>query len=207
MFNTNHYLNNNETLRSIFKRRSIRTFTDQIVSEEDISIILSAANQAPSAHNQQSWQFVVLRGNKKGELVNLITANAPKFPRPAAALLRMAARSIASAPIVIAVLNTGELIRRGPELFEVEKEIAFDFFRIMEIQSSAAAVENMVLAATSIGLSSVWLGILIMIQKEVLTFLGNPGGEFMAVIPVGYASKASAGPKKRSLDVAVKYLQ
>jgi len=196
----------NETLQSIADRHSIRMFTDENVNEDDILTILNSANQAPSAHNQQSWRFLVIQGNKKSELVNLITINASRFPRPTSALLRMAARSIASAPLVIAVINTGELMQRGPELFEVDKNVARDFFRIMEIQSSAAAVENMLIAATSIGLSSVWLGILIMIQEEVLKFLGNPGGEFMAVVPVGYASKTSPGPKKRSLDVTVKYL-
>ena len=59
---------------------------------------------------------------------------------------------------MIAVANTGDLIRHGTELFKVEKETAHDFFRTMEIQSSAAAVENMLLAATSLGLGTVWLG-------------------------------------------------
>jgi len=195
----------NETLHSIYKRHSIRMFTDQNVVDDDILTILNAANQAPSAHNQQSWRFIVLRDNKKSELVNLVVSNSVNFPRPTSVLLRMAARSIASAPIVIAVMNTGELIQRGPDLFDIEKESARDFFRIMEIQSSAAAVENMLIAATSIGLASVWLGILIIIQEEVLNFLGNPSGEFMAVVPVGYAVKSSSGPKKRSLDVVVKY--
>jgi nitroreductase len=195
----------NETLHSIYKRHSIRMFTDQNVVDDDILTILNAANQAPSAHNQQSWRFIVLRDNKKSELVNLVVSNSVNFPRPTSVLLRMAARSIASAPIVIAVMNTGELIQRGPDLFDIEKESARDFFRIMEIQSSAAAVENMLIAATSIGLASVWLGILIIVQEEVLNFLGNPSGEFMAVVPVGYAVKSSSGPKKRSLDVVVKY--
>ncbi|HUI92562.1 MAG TPA: nitroreductase family protein [Chitinivibrionales bacterium] len=197
----------NETFKSIFNRHSIRSFTDKSVSQSDITSILDAANQAPSAHNQQSWRFVIIRGTKKTELVNLVTENSARFPRPTSALLRMAARSIASAPVVIAVMNTGELIRRGPELFEVDSDPVRDFFRIMEIQSSAAAVENMLIAATSLGLASVWLGILIMIQKEVLSFLEFPAGEFMAVVPVGYAQKSSAGPKKKSLDAAVKYLQ
>ncbi len=195
----------NETLHSIYKRHSIRMFTDQNVDDDDILTILNAANQAPSAHNQQSWRFIVLRDHKKSELVNLVVSSSVNFPRPTSVLLRMAARSITSAPIVIAVMNTGELIKRGPDLFDIEKESARDFFKIMEIQSSAAAVENMLIAATSIGLASVWLGILIIVQKEVLNFLGNPSGEFMAVVPVGYAVKSSPGPKKRSLDVVVKY--
>ena len=86
---------------------------------------------------------------------------------------------------MIAVANTGDLIRHGTDLFKVEKEAARDFFRTMEIQSSAAAVENLLLAATSLGLGTVWLGVLYLIKVEVLRFLGEPEGEFMAVVPVG----------------------
>ena len=200
------FLVRNNTLWSIKNRRSIRMFTDKPVSEGDLKTILHAANQAPSAHNQQSWRFVVLRGAKKDELANLVNAKAADFTRPSTALLRMASRSIASAPVVIAVANTGELISRGTELFKVDKNIASDFFRIMEIQSSAAAVQNLLIAATSIGLATVWLGVLALIKKEVLRFIGEPEGEFMAVIPVGYAAKTSSGPMKQPLDMVVKYL-
>ena len=78
----------------------------------------------------------------------------------------MAARSIAGAPAVIAIANTGDLIRHGTQLFKVEKEMAHDFFRTMEIQSSAAAVQNLLLAATSLGLATVWLGILYPVRNN-----------------------------------------
>lgn len=194
----------NETLRSIRDRHSVRQFTEQQVSEEDLSTILDAANRAPSAHNQQSWRFIVLRHEKKHGLAELVSQRAGDFPRPSSILLRMAARSILGAPIVVAVANTGELIRRGDELFQVDKEAARDFFRTMEIQSSAAAVENLLVAATSLGLASVWLGILFLIKDEVLEFLGEPQGEFMAVVPVGYATKKTEGPKKRPLETIVR---
>ena len=194
------------TLRSIQDRRSVRHFTDQPVTEEDLAALLDAANSAPSAHNQQSWRFLVLRNTKKHAMAELVTRKANDFPRPSCILLRMASRSIISAPAVIAVANTGDLIRHGSELFHVEKETARDFFRTMEIQSSAAAVENLLLAATALGLGSVWLGILFLIKDEVLHFLGEPEGEFMAVIPVGYAAKAPEGPKKRPVETMVRYL-
>jgi nitroreductase len=197
----------NQTLASIRERRSVRMFFDQPVSDADLQSILQAANQAPSAHNQQSWRFIVLRGQKKKELVELISTKASDFPKPSSALLRMASRSIASAPLVIAVANTGELIERGTELFKVEKNTAHDFFRIMEIQSSAAAVQNLLIAATSLGLSTVWLGVLVLIKKDILQFIGVPEGEFMAVIPVGYAAKPNAGPQKQPLDVVVKVME
>jgi nitroreductase len=181
-------------------------FTSQDVADEDLRVILDAANRAPSAHNQQSWRFMVLRHEKKQALADLINHRAGDFPRPSSILLRMASRSITSAPVVIAVANTGDLIRHGSELFQVDKELARDFFRTMEIQSSAAAVENLLLAATSLGLGSVWLGILFLMKQEVLSFLGEPDGEFMAVVPVGYAAKRTEGPKKRPLESTVRHL-
>lgn len=198
----------NDTLQSIQNRRSVRMFTDRPVSDEDLNTILYAANQAPSAHNQQSWRFVVLRGKKKSELANLVNSKADSFPKPSCVLLRLASRSIMSAPVVIAAANSGELISRGTELFKVDKDIAQDFFRIMEIQSSAAAVENLLIAATSLGLSAVWLGVLVLIKKDILEFIGEtPEGEFMAVIPVGYAAKIGQPPQKRPLEMIVKYLE
>lgn len=198
--------NVNETLRSIAYRRSVRSYSGKDVSEEKIHIILDAANQAPSAHNQQAWRFIILRDKKKKELADLVASKGNEFPKPSSALLRMASRSIGNAPVVIAVANTGELIDHGTKLFKVNQEMAFDFFRTMEIQSSSAAVQNLLIAATSIGLSTVWLGILYLIKKEVLTFLGEEKGEFMAVIPVGYAKRPSRGPSKKPLETIVKQL-
>lgn len=197
----------NETLRSIHARHSVRVFTDEPVSDADLQMLLHAANVAPSAHNQQAWRFIVLRGAKKDELAELVARRAGDFPRPSSILLRMASRSIVSAPVVVAVANTGELIGHGSDLFQVDKEGAREFFRTMEIQSSAAAVENMLLAATSVGLGSVWLGILFLMKDEVLRFLGEPGGEFMAVVPIGHPAKQTEGPKKRPLESIVRHME
>ncbi|MBN2706039.1 MAG: nitroreductase family protein [Deltaproteobacteria bacterium] len=196
----------NETLQTIFQRRSIRQFADRPLSDELIRTVLAAANQAPSAHNQQSWKFIVVRGEEKLQLGRLVSLKAGIFPKPSASILRMAARSITSAPTVIAVVNTGTLIEHGTELFRIDAGLSADFFRTMEIQSSAAAVQNLLLAATSLGLASVWLGILFLIKNEVLTFLGQQAGEFMAVIPLGYPLRTNDGPRKRALEYVVEGL-
>ena len=196
----------NEVLETIYQRRSVRQFSDQPVRDEDISLVLNAANHAPSAHNSQSWKFVILKGVKRRELAELIIANSKEYANPTSALLRMAARSIASAPVTIAVANTGDLISHGTELFKVDKVIAHDFFRTIEIQKYAAAVENLLIAATALGLSTVWLGVLFIIKEEILRFLAEPNGEFMAVIPIGYSKRSSHGPKKKPLDIVIKEL-
>ena len=196
----------NETVKTIHQRRSIRQFQDRPVEESLIQAVLDAANQAPSAHNQQSWRFIILKDQKKNQLAQLVSQKALDFPKPSSSILRMAARSIGSAPVVIAVMNTGTLIRHGTELFKIGQEASGDFFRTMEIQSSSAAVENLLLAATSLGLGSVWLGILFLIKDDVLAFLGEAQGEFMAVIPLGYPLRTHEGPRKQALEYVVKYL-
>ncbi len=195
----------NETIGSIFSRRSVRSFMEKDIPDELILTVLEAANVAPSAHNQQSWKFIVAKGRRKQELAELVSAASNDFPKPSSTLLRMAARSISSSPVTIAIINTGDLIRHGSEMFRIEKDAAYDFFRTMEIQSSAAAVENMLVAATSLGISSVWLGIMYLVKDKVLSFLGEKG-EFMAIVPMGYATKEQQGPKKRPVEAVMKML-
>ena len=196
----------NETLATIARRRSVRVFDGRSVAPELVGALLAAANQAPSAHNSQSWRFLVLGPEKRRELAALVSVRSADFPRPTNVLLRMGARTIASAPVVIAVANTGELMRHGAELFPIAGEQNRDFFRTMEIQGSAAAVQNLLLAATALGLGSVWLGILYLIKDEVLALLGEPRGEFMAVVPVGYGAAPSKSLKKRTDEEIVSYL-
>ncbi|MCL6590711.1 MAG: nitroreductase family protein [Firmicutes bacterium] len=203
----------NETIKTIHARHSVRNFQDRPVAAELIDTVLTAANLAPSAHNQQSWRFFVITGLTKKKLAELVSGKAPDFSRSAAVLLRMAARSIAEAPVVIAVANTGELMDHGMKLFSDDFKIygasnlmmLYDSFRTLEIQSSAAAVQNLLLAATSYGLGAVWLGILYLIKNDILALLGEPNGEFMAVVPVGYPGRESKGPSKKPLETIVKY--
>lgn len=49
-----------DTLDAIFTRRSIRNFTDESVSDAHIETLLRAGMAAPSAGNQQAWEFVVI---------------------------------------------------------------------------------------------------------------------------------------------------
>jgi nitroreductase len=195
-----------ETLATIARRRSVRVFDGRPVAPALVDALIEAANQAPSAHNSQSWRFLVLGPEKKRELAALVSARSLEFPRPTNVLLRMGARTIATAPVVIAVANTGELMRHGAELFPINGEQNRDFFRTMEIQGSAAAVQNLLLAATALGLGSVWLGILYLMKDEVLQMLGEPQGEFMAVIPVGYGTAPAKGPKKLAADQIARFL-
>jgi nitroreductase len=196
----------NPVLENIQNRRSVRSFDDTDISEAAIQTVLQAANHAPSAHNQQSWRFIVVRGDRKQDLASLVSKKAAEFPKTSSALLRMAARSISSAPVVVGVINTGEMITHASGLFSLDMQDSRDFFRTMEIQSSAAAIQNLLLAASSLGISSVWLGVLILIKDDVLRLFEETEGELMAVVPLGYSEKKRTMPSKKSLEAKVKYL-
>jgi nitroreductase len=119
-----------ETLKTIFTRKSIRQFTEQKVSKEDIDIILRAGMSAPSCVNARDWAFVVV--TDKEMLTKMADANG----RPAEPLRGAA----------FAVLVCGDLERAF--------QPAVDYWII----DASIAAENMILAAQDMGIGSVWLG-------------------------------------------------
>ncbi|MFK5882734.1 MAG: nitroreductase family protein [Candidatus Izemoplasma sp.] len=70
----------------ILNRKSSRTYLDTKVTDKQIESILKAAMQAPSAHNQQPWEFIVVNDRK---ILNALVAAAPN------------ARALLTAPIAI----------------------------------------------------------------------------------------------------------
>lgn len=54
-----------KTMETILERRSIRKYTDQVVAEDTVKEIVKAGMYAPSAGNQQSWEFIIVRNKEK----------------------------------------------------------------------------------------------------------------------------------------------
>lgn len=63
----------NQTIETIIRRRSVRSFSNQDVSDKDLDLILTAAKYAPSAMNIQDWHFTAVTNKQLlqelGELV------------------------------------------------------------------------------------------------------------------------------------------
>lgn len=77
----------------ILERKSIRRYTDEVVSDEHIKRLLVAAMQAPSANNQQPWEFIVVQN--KDTLTHLSKTS-------------KGAWMLADAPLAIVVVMTDE---------------------------------------------------------------------------------------------------
>ncbi len=117
-----------DALTCIHTRRSIRRFTDEPVTDEEIRILLDAAMIAPSAGNARPWEFV------------LITDKALLERIPA---INQYASMAAGAPLTVLVCGN------------LQKEKYPGYWT----QDCSAALQNMLLAATALGLGTVWTGV------------------------------------------------
>ncbi|WP_400195756.1 nitroreductase family protein, partial [Methanobrevibacter smithii] len=63
----------------IFKRKSVRSFTDENVSTDKIKNLIRAGMQAPSAFNSQPWEFIVVSDKKDFKAVSKMS----RYARPA----------------------------------------------------------------------------------------------------------------------------
>lgn len=59
-------------MKEIFERRSIRKYLPRPISEDDAEKLLRAAMAAPSAGNQQPWEFIVIRDKEKMDAITKI---------------------------------------------------------------------------------------------------------------------------------------
>lgn len=81
----------NEVLKNIKSRRSVRSFTAELISKEDLAQIAEAGAWAPTGNNRQSFRFTVLGREKIEALANVVGAQigdpAYDFYKPAALIL------------------------------------------------------------------------------------------------------------------------
>ncbi len=161
-----------DVFEAMEKRHSVRAFdTSREVPGELVERLLACACLAPSAGNVQPWRFVVVR-------------DAALRRELAAAALGQ--DFVARAPVVIVVCadleaHAASYGRRGVELYS--------------IQDTAAAVQNILLGATALGLGTCWVGAFR--EEEVSRALGlDKALRPLALIPVGYPTRPGSQPRK-----------
>lgn len=112
-------------------RRSIRSFTDEPVSEAQIRRLLEVAMVSPTAGNQQCWRFVVI--TEKTLLAKIPDVQPYAF-------------MVANAAAAIIVCGDVRAQKYPPHL-------------AYWIQDGAAAIQSMLLAARAMGLATCWCGL------------------------------------------------
>jgi nitroreductase len=162
-------------------RRSIRRFKrGEKVSEEDLRKILEVATYAPSAGNRQPWEFIIVENedtkNKLAEAAYNQTW-------------------ITEAPIIIVVCANEE--RSASRYGERGRTLYC-------IQDTAAAIQNMLLMAHSLGYGTCWVGAFN--ENEVRRILNIPiGVRPVAIIPIGKPDEKPTMPPRIPIQKLIHY--
>jgi nitroreductase len=156
-------------------RKSVRAFADRVLEEEKLRRILDAANQAPSAGNLQAYEiFVVRKASDRKELAR--AALGQDFLAGASLSLVFCARPGRAAP---------QYGQRG--------------IRLYAIQDATIACTYAMLAATALGLSTVWIGAFR--DDEVRRAIRASDDALpVAILPIGYAAETPEPTQRRALD-------
>lgn len=92
----------------------------------------------------------------------------------------------------------GQIIRHAPLLIAVFLDLDMMYDRTKDVQACGAAIQNILLAAHSMGLGAVWLGEILNCKTDVGNILDAPESfELMAVIAIGYPAKEIIRSKDR----------
>lgn len=154
-------------------RRSVRAFDqERDISPEIVTRLLQAAIRAPSAGNCQPWQFYVVR-----------QASTKR------ALARAALNQwfLSEAPVVIVVCADPE---RSAQRYGDRGRYLYC------LQDTAAATENLLLAATASGLGACWVGAFD--EQGASRALQLPDRlRPVAIVPLGYAAERALHPTER----------
>jgi nitroreductase len=170
-----------EFLDVIAGRRSVRHFNSKLsVSDDDVRALLEAAVSAPTAGNIQPWRFVVVRSLEARE-------------RLASALHQKWATG---APVTIVVcVDPRPCYARYNDRGE----------RLYALQDTAAAVENILLAAVDRGLAACWVGAFDEDAVREALGVASPITP-IAIIPVGHSAEAAGRPARRPLSEVTTWL-
>lgn len=189
-----------ETVRS---RRSVKQrFIERPVGDDVLEQVLEAATWAPSAHNSQPWSFVVIRDNavkrKLAESMALAwRRDLEQDSTPGVERERRIAESIdriSNAPVLLVVCLTKEHMQE----YRDERRQKCEY--MMAVQSVAAAIQNLLLAARELRLGSCWMCAPLFSQESVRETLGIPRHvEPQALITLGYFEGSIEAPPRKSM--------
>lgn len=190
-------------------RRSVRSFLNKPVSDEDIARIVAAAAVAPSAGDQKNWRFIAVKGTKfRSNMREAVVARIDELtakmtsPRAKKEFLSYSRyfTFFADAPCVVAVVMTPYDSLTGRILARVEGDKLYT--STAGLQSVSAAIENLILAAEALGLGSCWMTGPMLARLELEKILSvSPPDQLIALIPIGYP-KAKPKPNKLPKDLA-----
>lgn len=182
----------------VLSQRAYRSFSDAPVSDDVVARVLTAATHAPSAENTQPWAFVVVRDRARRARIGELTRRAWEGGGRAFSAPRLA-------PAVLDDVEQGALggVSEAPVLVVACGDTSHCVPTVIEA-SVWPAVQNLLLAATALGLGSALTTLATGFGEELRGALSLPPHvRAMAVVPLGYPAKKLGPPKRLPLSERV----
>jgi nitroreductase len=189
-----------KTLQAIADRRSIRKFEDKPIPKETLEQILQAGTQAPSGKNRQPWRFYVVQGDKRAEMVRLMREGIAKLEAQGvnSGSSKWSANIMEQAPVTVFVYNP--YVEFGQEFGDIG-----DFLmNTVDVQSAGAAIQNMLLAAISLGLGSLWICDVFYAIEELSGWLGETH-QMIAAVALGYPAESPGARPRKPLEEVIEW--
>jgi nitroreductase len=189
------------TLDAIASRRSIRRFKADPIPQDTLQIILTAASQAPSGKNRQPWWFIVVKQDKRPELIQIMRQQIAKAKTSGedTGSSEWTANVMEQAPVTVFIFNPDG---SRPWLAHSIDQMFTD---LVDIQSIGAAIQNMLLAALELGIGSLWICDVFYAYEELCNWLGEKG-EMIAAVSFGYPDENSAARPRKPFNEVVRIL-
>ncbi|TMA11544.1 MAG: hypothetical protein E6J89_07415 [Deltaproteobacteria bacterium] len=185
-------------LQVIKKRRSVRVYKTGKVTDKQLETILEAARWAPSGANTQPWEFVVTRDREKMKRTREIFYNEWKQRKLEDPVNYKGLTKYYVGDAAVLVLVCGD-----PRTMKVYLTTRRPGDREKLFQASvASAVEQMMLAAASMGLGTVWVSVREEIEPELRELFKVPQPiRLLWVVPIGHARFwPGAKPRRKVSD-------
>jgi coenzyme F420-0:L-glutamate ligase/coenzyme F420-1:gamma-L-glutamate ligase len=189
-------------------RQSIRILSSQPINPKILLAILKASTLAPSAHNSQPWRFIIIQDyNTKLKLADSMAKRWKKqmkkdkvSQKQIERLIKISEERFTKPPVIIIACLTTENMNKYTD--NPRKKIEF----IMAIQSVAAALENLLLAAHYKGLGACWYCAPLFCQNDVRKILKIPQNiDPQALITLGYPEEKPPRTPRKSLESVIHY--
>jgi nitroreductase len=175
----------------VHRQRACRVFRDDPVDDDRVERVLDAATFAPSAENRQPWVFVVVRDAGKRSAIGVLTRQAWDGGGRAHSQGRLS-------PALLADVETGAQggVAGAPVLVVVCGDTRLGDRRVLEA-SVFPAIQNLLLAATALGLGSSLTTLPLVFGDQLASITGLPDEVLpMAVIPLGWPARPLSPPRR-----------
>ena len=191
-----------KVFETIANRRSIRKFKSDPIPEEDLRQILQAGMLAPSGSNRQPWKFYVVQGEKSAEMIAWMRAGIARSESESkkTGSAKYSLMVMEQAPVTVFIFNPA----RMPPW--VAHSIDQHLSDLVDIQSTGAAIQNMMLAAEELGLGSLWICDVFYAYEELSAWLGERS-EMVAAICLGVPDEHPIARRRKPFDEVVHWVR